>query len=165
MSWHCSVLSIVAAFSVLEGTSTEMEVIVKTRRRRERKVSPFRKMLDRTERVFDEATKKEWMDDLERRLRDILSRVHPKPRIRGYSVERSGEGISIHTISAKRIARREVGLLSSGQWPCWSQIVRAVPEFDQSRILFDAESEFEWSRTWDVGFEHGWFMFEHGIYC
>jgi hypothetical protein len=140
-----------------------VEVLIKRPPLRQRKSIPFFRRLEKTNRILDDATKNEWVDDVERRLNEVLSRVNPEPMIRGYSVERSGDGLTLYTITARKVGKREIGLLSAGDWPDWDEIVRAVPEFDLTQIVFDAMSRFEWSRRWDMRVQEARIQFEHGF--
>ena len=94
--------------------------------------------LEKNNSVLDDATKKEWVDDEERRLRDILTHVKPRPMISGYSMERSDDVLTVYTITLGKVVKREIGLLSAGDWPCWNDIVKALPEVD---TVF----RYEWS--------------------
>jgi hypothetical protein len=113
----------------------EMTVLIEGPRQRQPRSIPFQRMLEHTNRGLDDDAKKEWVDDAERRLREVISRVDPRPTVHGYSVERSDDGLTIYTITAERIGKREIGVLSAGDWPMWNEIVKAVPEFDRTQIV------------------------------
>jgi len=121
-------------------------------------------MLERTGRVLDDGTKSEWLADTEHRLHGILSKVKPRPAVCGYEVERSRDGLTIYTMTGKRIPKREIGLLCAGVWPCWTEIVKVVPEFDLTPVVFDAIRKYEWSRTWSMADEERRLQIEHGNY-
>ena len=112
--------------------------------------SPFLAAFLRTDRVWDETAKKEWADDVERRLRDVKARIDPRPQILGYSVQRFNNCVAILTVSPNEQSKNELVALARGQWPCWDEIVKAVPEFIHSKTGFDACRSFEWWRKWDV---------------
>lgn len=122
-------------------------------------------MLERTGRVLDDGTKREWLADTEHRLHDILVTVKPSPMVCGYEVERSRDGLTIFTMTGKRVAKREIGLLSAGVWPCWSDIVKVVPEFDLTPVVFDAIRRYEWSRSWSLADQERRLQNEYGIYA
>jgi hypothetical protein len=113
--------------------------------------------------VWDDAAKKEWADDVERRLREVRSQIDPRPLVLGYAIERSGNSIVIFTVSRNELNKQEIAALSQGQWPCWDEIVEAVPEFIHSKTGFDACTNFEWWRKWDVEVEMSRFRLEEGI--
>jgi hypothetical protein len=54
--------------------------------------------------------------------------------------------------------------LSTGQWPGWDKIMKAVPELSSSIVHFDAYLEWEWERIWDVEEELSRLRAEHGIF-
>jgi hypothetical protein len=114
--------------------------------------------------VWDDAAKKEWADDVERRLREVRSQIDPRPRVLGYAIERSGNSVVIYTISRNELNKREIAALSQGPWPCWDEIVEVVPEFTHSQIHFDASTNFEWWREWVVEVEMSRFRLEEGIF-
>ena len=125
---------------------------------------PFMQMFEKTNGVLDDAMKKEWVDDAERRLQEVLSRVNPRPMIHGYSMERSDDGLTLYTITAEKVGKQDIGLLSAGDWPRWNEIVKAVPEFDQAQVAFDAVSRYEWIRQWDMRLEERRIQLEYGIF-
>jgi hypothetical protein len=140
-----------------------MEVLIKDHKLREQKSIPFMRMLERENRGLDDGAKNEWVDDADRRLRDVLSTVDPRPMIRGYSVERSGDGLTLITVTGKKVGKREIGLLSAGDWPCWHEIISAVPEFDLTLVVFDAMSQYEWLRRWDMQEQGRRIQLEYGL--
>ena len=142
-----------------------MEILIKAPPRRRQKSIPFLRMLERTSRILDDATKNEWVDGVERRLTEVLSHVNPQPMIDGYSLERSGDGLTLYTITAKKVGKREIGLLSAGDWPGWDEIVKAVPEFYSTQIVFDAVSRYEWSRRWDMRVQEARIRSEYGFFA
>jgi hypothetical protein len=141
-----------------------MEILIKGHQLRERKSIPFMRMLERKNRGLGDVAKIEWVNDADRRLRDVLSNVDPRPMIRGYSVERSDDGLTIITVTANKVGKREIGLLSAGDWPCWHEIIRAVPEFDLTQVVFDAVSRYEWLRRWDMQEQKRRIDDEYGLY-
>lgn len=68
----------------------------------------------------------------------------------GYVVERDTDGLTINTLTGLKVAKHAIARLSSGEWPCWDEIIEAVPEFDMTSVVFDAVSRREWSRRWDM---------------
>jgi hypothetical protein len=126
--------------------------------------SPFLRAFLQTDRVWDDAAKKEWADDVERRLREVRSQIDPRPLVLGYAIERSGNIVVIFTVSRNELNKREIAALSQGQWPCWDKIVKAVPEFIQAKVGFEACTNFEWWKKWDVEDEMSRFRLEHGIF-
>ena len=48
--------------------------------------SPFLKAFLQTDRVWDDVAKKEWADDVERRLREVRSQFDPRPLVLGYAM-------------------------------------------------------------------------------
>jgi hypothetical protein len=147
-----------------EERNARMEILFVSERRREPKPIPFWEALIESDRILDETLKKEWLDDAESRLRHVLSLVAPEPMLRGYIAERSKEGLTLYTISAKKVGRCEIGLLSAGEWPCWAEIVEAVPEFDYTHVVFDAVSRYEWFRRWDMKLQQHRIQAEHGVF-
>lgn len=142
-----------------------MTVVINDSRRREPKVIPFLDQLERAGRILDHASQQEWIDDAESRLRDLLSRINPGPTILRYSLVRIDDGLILYTVTANEVGRREVGLLSAGEWPCWGESVEAVPEFDRTQVVFDAVSRHEWARRWDMGLQQHRMQAEHGIFA
>jgi hypothetical protein len=149
----------------LHSKSCEMTVLIEGPRRRQPRSIPFQRMLEHTNRGLDNEAKKEWVDDAERRLREVISRVDPRPTVNGYSIERLEDGLTIYTITAERIGKREIGVLSAGDWPMWNEIVEAVPEFDRTQVVFDAVSHHEWSRRWDLSLQLRRIQREYGIFA
>jgi hypothetical protein len=141
-----------------------MRVRIKPRRLREALEIPFWMMIERTGRVLDDSTQKEWLDDAEQRLRSVISRIDPSPVSYGYVVERDGDGLTLHTITGLKVAKHAIGQLSSGDWPCWNEIIEAVPEFDMTVVKFDAVSRREWSRRWDMRLQRDRICADHGVY-
>ncbi len=45
--------------------------------------NPFLKAFLETDRVWDDAAKTEWADDVERRLRDVTAQIDPRPIVLG----------------------------------------------------------------------------------
>ena len=148
----------------LHPRSCEMTVLIEGPRRRPHRSIPFQRMLEHTNRGLDDEAKKKWVDDTERRLREVISRVDPRPMIHGYSIQRSKGGLTIYTITAERIAKRDIGVLSAGDWPMWNEIVKAVPEFDRTQVVFDAVSHHEWSRRWDMRLQQQRIQHEYGVF-
>ena len=127
--------------------------------------SPFLKAFLKTGRVWDDAAKKEWADDVERRLREVTVRIDPKLIQLGYTIQRVKNCVSIYTITPDPQTKRNIAALSQGQWPCWGKIVKAVPELTHSPINFDACTSLEWWRKWDVEDEMRRLRFEHGVFA
>ena len=115
--------------------------------------SPFLRAFLQTDRVWDDAAKREWADDAERRLREVTAQIDPRPLVLGYYIERFGNSIAIFTVTPDGQSDQEMATLARGQWPCWEEIVKAVPEFIHSKTGFDACTNFEWWRKWDVEVE------------
>jgi predicted lipoprotein with Yx(FWY)xxD motif len=82
----------------------------------------------------------------------------------GYVAERVDDGLTLYTSTADAVGKHEIGLLSAGEWPCWAAIVEAVPEFDQTHVVFDAVSRNEWSRRWDLTLQQHRAQGEEGIF-
>ena len=112
--------------------------------------SPFLKAFLETERVWDDAAKTEWADDVERRLYEVRAQIDSRPRLLGYAIQRARNCIAIFTVTPNEQSKREMAALARGQWPCWDEIVKAVPELIHSTIGFDACTNFEWWRKWNV---------------
>jgi len=142
-----------------------MQVHIKPRRLREALDIPFWRMIERTGRVLDDSTQKEWLDDAEHRLRSVISRIDPVPVSYGYVVERDAVGLTIHTVTRLKVAKHAIGQLSSGEWPRWNEIIEAVPEFDMTVVVFDAVSRREWSRRWDMRIQQRRIQAEYGIFA
>lgn len=141
-----------------------MQVQIKPRRLREALEIPFWRMIEKTGRVFDDSTQKEWLDDAEQRLRSVISRIDPLPVSHGYVVERDADGLIICTVTGLKVAKHAIGQLSSGEWPCWNEIIEAVPEFDMTVVVFDAIKRREWSRRWDIHIQQHRIQLEYGIF-
>jgi hypothetical protein len=146
------------------NTSAWMEIMIRRGPPQEPKPIPFMDVVEQANRVLDDATEKEWLDDAERRLRDALSRVDPRPTILGYFAECVDDGLSLYTITLTEVRKHEIGSLSAGEWPCWADIVKAVPEFDNTHVVFDALSRNEWCRRWDMRIQHDRIRAEYGIF-
>ena len=142
-----------------------MQVRIKPRRLREALGIPFMRMIENTGRVLDDSTQKEWLDDAEQRLRSVISRIDPVPVSYGYVVERDADGLTIHTVTGLKVAKHAIGQLSSGEWPCWNEIIEAVPEFDMTLVVFDAVSRREWLRRWDMRIQQHRIQAEYGIFA
>ena len=125
--------------------------------------SPYLKAFLKTDRVWDDAAKTEWADDVERRLREVRSQIDPGPLVLGYAIERSGNSVVIFTVSRNELNKREIAALSQGHWPCWDEIVKAVPELIHTKTGFDACTNFEWWRKWDVEVEMSRIQLEEGM--
>lgn len=141
-----------------------MQVQIKPRRVREALEIPFLRMIEETGRILDESTQKEWLNDAEQRLRSVISRIDPIPVSYGYAAERDVDGLTIRTITGLKVAKHAIGLLSSGEWPCWNEIIEAVPEFDMTLVLFDAVSRREWLRRWDMRLQQHRIQAEHRVF-
>ena len=89
----------------------------------------------------------------------------PRPVSYGYVVERDADGLTIQTVTGLKVAKHAIGQLSSGEWPCWNEIIDAVPEFDMTVVVFDAVSRREWSRRWDMRLQQHRIQLEHGIFA
>ena len=140
-----------------------MKVQIKPLRLREALDIPFLRRIEKTGRILDDSTQREWLDDAEQRLRGVISRIDPVPVSYGYVVERDADGLTIRTVTGLKVAKHAIGLLSSGEWPCWDEIIEAVPEFDLTLVVFDAVSQREWSRRWDMRLQQHRIQVEHGI--
>lgn len=108
--------------------------------------------------------KEAWADDVERRLRNTVATIDPTPQILGYTIQRLKNCISIHTSTPNEQSKQEMAALSTGQWPGWEKIIKAVPELGNSMVHFDAYSKWEWERIWDVEEELSRLRAEHGIF-
>ncbi len=126
--------------------------------------SPFLKAFLKTDRVWDDAAKKEWADDVERRLREVRLQIDPRPMVHGYVIYRFQNSVAMSTVSPSKINKQEMATLSRGEWPCWDEILKAVPEFIHSQVRFDFCTGFEWWRKWDVENEMSRFRLEHGVF-
>lgn len=142
-----------------------MRVHIKPRCLREALGIPFLRMIEKTGRVLDDSTQKEWLDDAEQRLRSVISRIDPVPVSYGYVAERDANGLTIHTVTGLKVAKHAIGQLSSGEWPCWNEIIEAVPEFDMTLVVFDAGSRREWLRRWDMRIQQHRIQAEYGIFA
>lgn len=141
------------------------QVQIKPRRLREALEIPFWRMIEKKGRVLDDSTQKEWLDDAEQRLRGVISHIDPIPVISGYVVERDADGLTIRTVTGLNVSKHTIGQLSSGEWPCWNEIIEAVPEFDMTSVVFDAVSRREWSRRWDMRIQQHRIQLEYGIFA
>ena len=110
--------------------------------------SPFLKQLVRTTSVLDDASKKEWADDVEFRLRKVIKTLELKGAC--YDVERSGNAVLISTVSPMELTKQQIAALSAGRWLGWAEILDAVPELTRSIVEFDAINRGEWCRRWDI---------------
>lgn len=117
-----------------------MEVLTNGARKRPSRPIPFWKALIEKGRGIYGTAGAEWLEDTERRLRDVLQRVDPRPTLLGYVAERINNGPTLYTFTTDAVAKSAIGLLCAGEWPCWTEIVEAVPEFDQTHVVFDAVS-------------------------
>jgi hypothetical protein len=126
--------------------------------------SRFLKAFLKTNRVCDDAVKAEWADDVERRLREVIAKIGTKTITFGYTIQRSKHCVTLCTVTPNLQTKQNMAALSSGQWPGWSQIVEAVPEMVHSSTWFDAITNWEWSRKWDVEDEIGGLRLEHGLF-
>jgi hypothetical protein len=126
--------------------------------------SPFLKASLQTDRVWDDSAKEEWADDVERRLREVTARIDPRPGVLGYTVQRHKNSVAIYTVTPNKQRKQEMAAIARGQWPCWDEIVKAVPELIYSTISFDACTSWEWWRKWDVEDEMSRIRIEHGIF-
>jgi hypothetical protein len=126
--------------------------------------SPFLKAFQKTDRVWDNPAKKEWADDVERRLFEITYHIDTRPLLLGYTIERSENRVVVYTFARDGLSKEEMAALARGQWPSWDKIVKAVPEFNHSTVQFDACRTFEWLRVWDVEVEMSRFRLEHGVF-
>jgi hypothetical protein len=126
--------------------------------------SPFLTAFHKTGRVWDDAAKSEWADDVERRLRKVLNQIHPRPKVLGYVIYRVGNSVGLSTVTSDEQGKQEMAALSAGHWPCWNEIVDAVPELSRSTACFEACTRFEWERKWDVEDEMSRFRSEHGVF-
>ena len=124
--------------------------------------SPFLKAFLATDRIWDEAAKTGWADDVERR--EVRSQIDPRPLLFGYAIERFANCVTVFTVSRDELSKQEIAALARGAWPCWDEIVKAVPEFMHAKAGFDACTNFEWWRKWDVEDEMSRFRSEHGIF-
>lgn len=140
-----------------------MSVRVKEIRRKQRQ-SPFLKAFQKTERVWDDTAKTAWADDVERRLREVTDKLDPKPVVRGYVIQRVKNCVNICTITPNWQTKQNMAALSAGHWPCWGEVIKAVPELFYSTVCFGARPSWEWWREWDVEDEMGRFRSEHGVY-
>lgn len=123
--------------------------------------SPFLKRALKANQGWDKAA---WADDVERRLRNVVATIDPTPQILGYTIQRLKNCISIHTSTPNEQSKQEMAALSTGQWPSWERIIKAVPELGDSMVHFDAYSKWEWERIWDVEEELSRLRAEHGIF-
>ena len=126
--------------------------------------SPFLNAFVTTDRVWDDAAKTEWADDIGRRLRKVVKHIHPRPRVLGYVIYRVGNSVGLSTVTSDEQGKQEMAALSAGRWPGWKEIVDAVPELFRSTACFEGCTRFEWERKWDVEDEMSRFRLEHGVF-
>jgi hypothetical protein len=150
--------------SRLGGSTAWMEILTKVARKRTPKPIPFWEALIEEGRGLYGTAEAEWLEDAERRLRNVLERVDRRPMLLGYVAERVDDGLTLYTSTANAVGKHEIGLLSAWVWPCWPEIVEAVPEFDQTHVVFDAVSRNEWSRRWDLTLQQHRAQAEEGIF-
>jgi hypothetical protein len=148
----------------IQQHSMRMTILIAGSRRRQARVIPFMRKLEKSNRALDDAAKKERVEDAECRLQEILSRVDPRPMIRGYSMERSDDGLTLCAITAGKVGKQEIGLLSAGDWPCWNEIAKVVPEFGHTQVAFEAVSRYEWIRRWDTRLQESRIRLEYGLF-
>ena len=141
-----------------------MQILTKVARRQTPKPIPFWEALIEEGRGLYGQAEAEWLADVERRMHNVLERVDPRPMLLGYVAERAGDGLTLYTSTADAVGKHEIGLLSAGEWPCWAEIVEAVPEFDQTHVVFDAVSRNEWSRRWDLTLQRHGAQADEGIF-
>jgi hypothetical protein len=142
----------------------QITILVGGPHQQELKPIPFWEKIVKAGGGLDDMTKKEWIDDAERRMREILLRINPGPMILGYVVDRVADGLTLRTMTAEILEKHQIGLLSSGDWPGWSEIVEAVPEFDQTGVVFEAVYLHEWFRRWDMRLQGHRIQAEDGIF-
>jgi hypothetical protein len=99
--------------------------------------SPFLKAFHKTDRIWEDAAKTEWADDVQRRLRKVLHQIHPRPKVLGYVIYRVGNSVGLSTVTSDEQGKQEMAALSAGQWPCWNEIVDAVPELSRSTVCLE----------------------------
>ena len=128
------------------------------------RTSPFLKNFLQTGRVWDEPAKREWADDVERRLYEAISQIDTRPTLLGYTIQRSANRVVVFTFARDKLSKQEMATLARGQWPCWDEIEKAVPEFLHTKIELDACTVWEWYRRWDVEDEMRRFRSEHGVF-
>jgi hypothetical protein len=162
---------LVGVVSDMRGSNSETfyasvwtEIVIKSARPKEARRIPFWEELVRTGRIMDDEAEREWVDDAERRLRQVLSGVQPQPTLAGYVAERLADGLELYTITPIKIDKTIVALLCAGQWPHWDDIVAAVPEFSDTHVTFDGLSRFEWCRRWDLEIQRHRIQAEYGVF-
>lgn len=74
-----------------------------------------------TDRVWDEATKREWADDVDLRLIEVISQIEPRPTLLSYIIERSANRLVIFTFARPELRKREMAALAREQWPGWDR--------------------------------------------
>ena len=149
----------------MRGTNSAWtEIVIKSVRPRESPQIPFWERLVKAGRILDDAAQREWMDDAERRLRHVLSRLDPQPKLLGYVAERLVDGLELHTITPGQIQKPLIAQLCAGEWPGWDEIVVAVPEFNHTHVIFEGRSRFEWFRRWDMRIQRHRMQAEYGIF-
>lgn len=77
--------------------------------------SPFLRAFQETDRVWDEAAKKEWADDVERRLNEVTSQIDPGPMLVCDAIERSRLSVVVSTVSRDVLTKQEMAALAGGQ--------------------------------------------------
>lgn len=125
---------------------------------------PFLEAFLKADRVWDKAAKTEWADDVELRLREVAAQIDPNPTVLGYTIQRVKNCVTIYTVTPHWQTKQNMAALWAGQWPRWGKIIKAVPEMVHSSISFDASTNWEWARKWDVEHEMSRFRSENGIF-
>ena len=77
--------------------------------------SPFLKAFLRTDRVWDDTAKRDWADDVERRLLEVTRHIDTMPLLLGYTIERSGKRIIVYTFARDGLSKEEMASLARGQ--------------------------------------------------
>lgn len=81
----------------------QMEILIERQPWTKLRAIPFLRRIEKANRILDQAAEKEWVDDAERRLRDVVSRVDPQPILVGYRVERLDDGLVLWALSAEEV--------------------------------------------------------------
>jgi hypothetical protein len=68
----------------------------------------------------------------------------------GYKLLRDENCVIIFTVPPNTQTKQNMAAVSSGQWPRWNDIVKAVPEMADSSLFFDARATWEWVWRWKV---------------
>ena len=144
--------------------TAQMKILFGGPPKRKPKPIPFWEKIVKAGGVLDEITKKEWVDDAERRMRGILLRINPRPILFGYVLDRVEDVLTLYTVTAEVLGKHQIGLLSSGEWPGWSEIIKAAPEFDQTEVVFEGVSLYEWFRRWDMNLQGHRIQAQYGIF-